>query len=265
MDKNNLIKKELAIVFILLFIGFSIAPSINANVSKDSELFEITTEICGLNGEMNTVHITKEKAEEVEQLINDIERRLNKVETKEKAVEIFKEAIIELDEFYLLNGLSVNHLERVVDRCNSISKLVGFLNRFFMNEIRAENDVNNILCLVSTRVINPYSVWLGIAYGLAVLAVGGVSIPVWVISALFGYTMLKPFCLFLTIFARPNTLLFLYPEVLSYNSIGLFGIKRGGEWGTMFGFTGLKITILKEDFSSYDQWYFGFALAVLGG
>ncbi len=262
MENAILIKKELTIAIILLFIGLAIAPSINANLSKESELFEITTEICGLNDGKHTIQLTKEKTEEVEQLIDDIERRLNEADTKEKAVEVFKEAMMELDEYDLLNGLSIKQIEGIVDRYNSNSKLVGFFNRFFMNEIRKENDVDNILCLVSTRVKDAYSVWVGIAYGLAVMAMSGISIPVWIISALFGYTMLKPFCLFLTIFARPNTLIFIFPEVLSYNSIGLNGIKRGGEWGTMFGFTGLKITILKEGFSSYDQWYFGFALAV---
>jgi len=44
------LKKLLVVGVIVLFLGLACAPSINANVSKDSELVEITTEICGLGG-----------------------------------------------------------------------------------------------------------------------------------------------------------------------------------------------------------------------
>ena len=67
-------------LFILLFIGIAFAPSINANISKaslDSELVEITTEVWGFNDGKHTVQLTKEEAEEVKQLIDDIERRLD--------------------------------------------------------------------------------------------------------------------------------------------------------------------------------------------
>ena len=80
MEGNNLIKKGVVVAVILLFIGLAFAPSINANVSKaslDSELVEFTTEVCGLNGGKHTVSLSKEDAVEVENLINDIERRLD--------------------------------------------------------------------------------------------------------------------------------------------------------------------------------------------
>ncbi len=59
-------KKLLVVGVIALFLGFAIAPSINANVSKasiDSELVEITTEVCGLNGENHTIQLTNEEAD----------------------------------------------------------------------------------------------------------------------------------------------------------------------------------------------------------
>jgi len=102
-------KKLLAVGVIVLFLGLAIAPSINANVSKtsvDSELVEITTEICGLNGGKQTVSLSKEDAEEVEKLIDDIERRLDNVETREETVEIFNEAVVKLDKYGLLGGLT---------------------------------------------------------------------------------------------------------------------------------------------------------------
>ncbi|UCD13830.1 MAG: hypothetical protein JSW60_09805, partial [Thermoplasmatales archaeon] len=67
--KSNLMKKGLVFAAILLFIGLAFAPSIHANISRasiDSELVEITTEVCGLNGGKHTVKLTQEKAGEVE-------------------------------------------------------------------------------------------------------------------------------------------------------------------------------------------------------
>ena len=37
MERNNLLKKGIAVAVILLFIGLAFAPSINANVSNDKE------------------------------------------------------------------------------------------------------------------------------------------------------------------------------------------------------------------------------------
>ena len=253
--KKSLYKKGLIFGIIALFVGVSIAPSLNASESKDNELFEITTEIFGLNSGNHAVYLTKEELTEIEQLIDDIEKRLNEADTREKAVEIFKEALAELDEYDLLKGLSIKQIERIVNRYNGNLKLAGFFNRFFMNEINEENDVDNILCLVSTSVVDAYSRWFVIALFMFLS-----YIPLEIVNAVFYYTLLKPFCLFLTIFGQPIMPNAVPPEVLSYRSIGLNGIKRGGEWGTIFGFTGVKITIIKEN--SHYQWYFGFALAV---
>jgi len=52
MERNNLIKKGVVVV-ILLLIGLAFTPSINSNVGKvfvDSKLVEITTEVYGLKG-----------------------------------------------------------------------------------------------------------------------------------------------------------------------------------------------------------------------
>ena len=42
-------------------------------IMKESEMVEITTEICGLNGGKHTVSLSKENALEIEQLIDAIE------------------------------------------------------------------------------------------------------------------------------------------------------------------------------------------------
>jgi hypothetical protein len=65
-------KKLLVVGVISLFLGLASAPSINANVSRDNEPVEITTEICRLSGGKHTVHLTQEEAVEVELLFDEI-------------------------------------------------------------------------------------------------------------------------------------------------------------------------------------------------
>ncbi|UCD14586.1 MAG: hypothetical protein JSW60_03985, partial [Thermoplasmatales archaeon] len=105
-------KKYLSVAVILLFIGVAFAPSINANISK--EMIEFTTEVCGLNGGKQTVKLTQEEADEVGSLFDSIRERLNETETREETEEVFKEAVVELDKYGLLGGLSVKHAQRLV-------------------------------------------------------------------------------------------------------------------------------------------------------
>jgi len=114
----NMFRKGLAVAVILLFIGVAFTSSINANVSKesvDSELVEFTTEVCGIKGvKPHTVSLSKEDADEVDRLFDSIKERLDKVETREEAVEIFNEAVVELDKYGLLGGLSVKQAQKLV-------------------------------------------------------------------------------------------------------------------------------------------------------
>ncbi len=139
-------KKPLAIGVIVLFLGLASAPCINANVSRDNELVEITTEISGFDGGKHMVQLTKEEAEEVEQLIDDIERRLDIVETREETLEIFNEAIEELDMYGLLGGLSTKRVQRLVTgkyRDLKVIKICDMLPK------RPKKNTSNYLCLIA--------------------------------------------------------------------------------------------------------------------
>jgi hypothetical protein len=52
-----MIRKQLAVGIILLFIGVAVAPSINQSIvtaSQDDDLVEVTTQACGIKGYGNT-------------------------------------------------------------------------------------------------------------------------------------------------------------------------------------------------------------------
>ena len=146
-------KKLLVVGVIVLFLGLAIAPSINANVSKtsiDSELVEITTEVCGLNGDKQTVQLTKEEAEEVDLLFKSIREQLNVTESKEEAVEIFNEAVEKLDEYGLLGGLSVKQAQKLVTNHYLKHNLDGFFRKKHIDE-SLNDSLNNFGCLIAGR------------------------------------------------------------------------------------------------------------------
>ena len=165
MEGNNLIKKGVAVAVILLFIGLAFAPSINANISKDSEMVEFTTEICGLNGGKNTVQLTKAEEKEVDILFNSIRERLNSTESREEAEEIFNEAIVELDKYGLLGGLSVKQAQRLVTGT--------FQNQRFFNHMypRTLDENENKFCLIAGMTSNTYFEGLGALFFSKVMGI----------------------------------------------------------------------------------------------
>jgi len=147
---DKMLRKYLAVVVILLFIGLAFAPSINANVSKES-LVEFTTEICGLNGGKQTVKLTLEEAQEVEDLFDSIRERLNATESRGEAEEIFKEAVVELDKYGLLGGLSIKQAQRLVTGGQPNSRFMKILEK--MSDIYKSifDNYNNVFCSIAGK------------------------------------------------------------------------------------------------------------------
>ena len=272
MEGNNLIKKALVVAVILLFIGVAFAPSINANVSKasiESEMVEITTEVCGLNGGKHTVQLTKAEAEEVENLIDDIERRLDEVETREETVEIFNDVIIELDKYGLLGGLSVKQAQRLVTGRN-IKFVENKIFRQLLENNLAFDKKYNFLCLTagSSILSEFYRFPIGLAYyfcklfGLDFFEIANIIIEGLSIGGLFLFFIyfyirdFMPWNIMNTFFSNKYCNIF---------TIGFNGIQRWkDEYVIGTGFNGIKIitpTIL-DGVPVFKHWFIGFSLLV---
>ena len=166
-------RKCLAIGIILLFVGVTIAPTINFNTvkaSQEDDLFEVTSQACGIKGFGDTtVKLTKEQYQNLEQYLVDFRSRLNQTSTREEAVPIFKEAVVELDKYGLLGGLSVERAQRLVTKS-------------FNQRIRTFNSLDldpdaNYFCLVAGKAstvrawgpLFPILVKQGFLYNLIVM------------------------------------------------------------------------------------------------
>jgi hypothetical protein len=149
-----MIRRWLAIGIILLFVGVTIAPTINFNTVKAStndDLVEVTTQACGITGFGDTtVKLTREQHQDLEQYLAEFRARLNQTTTREEAVPIFKEAVVELDKYGLLpKGMSVERAQRLVTFMCSNQKT----GEVFKRLIGGKQDIKsiNMFCLVSGK------------------------------------------------------------------------------------------------------------------
>lgn len=267
----NLLKKGLAIAIIFLFIGLALAPSINANVTLDTELVEITTEICGIDGiESKIVKLTKQESIKLEQLIDNIKIRLDKAETREETIEIFNDAIIKLDKYGLLCGLSVEQAQRlVVERWQNskVFDLLENINQLF--HVSETSDYINLFCLIATHIKGwNYMDWCIPSYlAIPLIGIGSLAsansyhiigaITLFLGEFFLNYAMMKPIRILNNI--KINC------DILSFFSIGLCGIKIGNLGVHQInGFSGLKIILhINEERKPDDCFYFGKALQII--
>lgn len=178
---DKMLRKYLAVVVILLFIGLAVAPSINANISKESvvnDSVEYSVEVYGMSGVKSmTISLTKEEAVQVEKLFDDIESRLNNAKDYNEIIGIYNEAIIELDDYGMLGDLTVKQAQKLVTNGLNRQSNLNYLKEI-ENKSLDENDYTNWLaftwgtyyffgqeCLLPVwRPINALLVGLGLLY-----------------------------------------------------------------------------------------------------
>jgi hypothetical protein len=267
MRANPYLRNGLAIGIILLFIGVTLAPSINFNVVKastDNELVEVTTQACGIKGFGNqTVKLTKQQYQNLEQYLTEFRARLNKTTTREEAVPIFKDAVVELNKYGLLpKGMSVEQAQKLVTGGYQNDKSMEIVHKLFGMKNKPYEFIN-VLCFVATLCLNAantnmillFSSFLGLLlWGLLVLS--GINVYIaYAISLIAGIPLF--------IVSQFKTLLFMsiidvspiLSGVFFFYSNGLYGIQRPEYFNDIIGFTGIKI-------GWPLSFYLGFALVV---
>ena len=271
-----MIRKGLAVVVILLFIGVAFAPSINASVVKD-ELVEFKVEFHGL-GKKHSVHLTQDKANEVELLFDDIEQRLSKVENRNEAEDIFKEAVVELDKYGLLGGLSVRQVNRYIERVNQDSKMKNILNNIINRDGGSYLDeADNVCCLVFTRIkdalvagldLSPITLTIGFLIFFLLLGVENYNPNLLEILLILYIKSTKIPLHLLTMVPMGN---YNHPNLIVY-SLGLKGFNATiippGSGYYMYGFTGItiKYNMTYEEppiLYTYEGFYLGGALLTI--
>jgi hypothetical protein len=276
-----MIKKWLAIGIILLFVGVTIAPTINQSVVKastDDDLVEVTTQACGIQGFRDTtVKLTRAQYQNLEQYLVEFRARLNQTTTREEAVQIFKEAVVELNKYGLLpRGMSVENAKSFLSMINKEYGKFEKMNTFSKFP-KTSSGINNIFCFI---VLHISQGWIS-EWGL--LEISWMSlIALWAFLSIFvsynpgnlpGVTFLmslldrmisSPFALSLVnlswIYNAYSPLKFwmiLIGYIDEFWSIGLLGYRHSNSGADeVIGFKGLRISLPNETY------YFGHAMAL---
>ncbi len=253
-------KKILAVSVILLFIGVTVAPSINQSIvkaSQDHDLVEVHVENCGLsNTQHHTVLLTHNEIAFIEEVIGRVNQKLDKLTTRQESTLIIKDAVEELYPLGLFGKISLEQAKKLVT-----GEYQGdFLNPLWEKIIRnsQENSNENWFCLVSYR-LNPSDDTDGVS---------SLVIPLWM---LFVSGVCPIF--FILLFFKAVIGAFSFFSIVNIDGFG-FTIKTFGVNGRidydmnhygpviMFGFTGLRIQydVEPQDGPSFPYFNKGFML-----
>jgi len=271
--KNNFASKGLTVAIVFLFLGVAFAPSINANVPKE-EYVEITTEICGIDGiKPKTVKLTKQESIEIEQLFNDIKVKLDKAETREETIEIFNDAIVEIDKYGLLGGLSIEQAQNLIIRPYHNSRVLNFINTLFKT-LNRDEDLSCLLVFLFAETnggffVNPFFFFYMLLYfSLSHIPeffnfiIDSYKVRKFFLDVLGWYCMLKPLR-FMHIISFSTGF---HGHSDYFYSIGIGGINIGTtELEAIVGFKGLTLAIepLNNPNNPEKIVYIGFANAIL--
>jgi hypothetical protein len=147
-------RKCLAVGIIFLFIGITVAPSINLSIvkaSNDNDLVEVTSEACGIKGFGNTtVKLTRQQYQNLEQYLVDFRARLNQTTTREEAIPIFKEAVVELNKYGLLpKGMNVKQAQSLVTGLYQNKNMLKLEEKLHYKSILGKDNNSNYFCLIA--------------------------------------------------------------------------------------------------------------------
>ncbi len=154
-----MMKKTLAFGIVLLFIGVAFAPSLYADVetiSEQQEVIEIPIQMCGLGGiNEYTAKLTKEDADRLDTMFVDIHSRLNASESREETISIYMDAVVELDNLGLLDGYSVEEVQKIVTgELYQNSLMTKFLSLISRNKQGSLEKYRNKDCYITGEVTN---------------------------------------------------------------------------------------------------------------
>jgi hypothetical protein len=281
-------KKSLAVVVILVFIGVAIAPSINFNVkaSNDNDLVEITSQACGITGFGNTtVKLTEQQCQDLKQYLVDFRARVNQTTTREEAVPLFKEAIIVLNTYGLLpKGMSVHQAQWLATGGYLNVVMKKFQEKIYHIPTRASDNNSNYLCLIVGDHRGAFLMHVAVntvlmQFFMLCYPLRNITFFNHICQAIEAVYMGRfIYSIMIPIFPLPSlgTGIFFTFDVGSIKTIGLLGEKKweggiiGGYRQTIEdyyglgvkGFTGFHITLQAPPFLEYDMIFFGSALAV---
>jgi hypothetical protein len=253
-------RKWLAVGIILLFVGVTIAPTINFQVVKastDDDLVEVTTQVCGIQGYENTiVKLSKEHYAELDYLFDTLKRDLENASSRQEAKCIIQDAVKELDRQGVLPvGMNVEQAQRYLIREAQfpLEKILNQRHDIFPKCV-------NVFCLFSLTATRDSGAYPLVGLYGPFLLFSIVLQQVFWNKGLYNQT--EGFIFFLILLSYLNPLrVFNILQIQGFDtdvlSIGFKGLVDSKDVSIVLGFTGIMLYSLKNKI-----YFLGSALAL---
>jgi len=232
-------KKLLTTFVIILLMGFTVFPSIQANASY--EIVEVISELWGKEGSRQSIKLTLEETEEVKELFNTMIERIDSTGSMDELTDIITNTLLKLNKFNIFVDLDVESLSNFI------------INYYRLLEITKTNNINsefiNYLCLfightedITLDLNVPFCLGECIAQIATIVEYFSFLLGrlIWFVCSMFIlYGILKPLR-FMNYISCHET---------SFFSIGLLGIKKGKDvyLDNILGYSGIKITFIYQN------------------
>jgi hypothetical protein len=265
MDTYPMIRKYLVVGIIFLFMGVSIAPSINStivNADQDNDLVDVSIQVCGMKGfRASTVTLTRQQYTDVEKIFDDFQVQLKTVNTKQEALPIYTTTLRSLYTYGLLpEGMNVEQAQTLlVDGYAKEQGLQIFEN--FSHETSAQKIQHNICCLVAGVVQDGYATGL-------IGMIGMILQMIAIMTRIAFFALIGNILLLLSEIIVTVVPIALMQGITLFEadlySVGLLGFKHhtlpyNSGTGKIYGFNGIKLTNIQTG----EIRLLGFAAAVL--
>ena len=221
MNKKILFGSIIAIVLIVL----SSFSSVIGKVSSDDELVDFDVEFSGL-GKKHTVQLTQQEFNEIESIIDELEKKMETVESREQTAEYYNDALLKLDKYRLFDSIGFKQAKNLV--------IGNFLDGFFL-----DFPINFFCFVFSAHSLNGVAVFplnLFVALGVYLNYLGFDDFS----TSVMRYGALKPFRFLNFMLMSPS-----YGSSYNVRSLGLVGIQNihinSDEVMLLIGFSGLII------------------------
>jgi len=148
-----LLKKNLAITVVILFIDVAFAPSLSADidtVTESKEFLEISVDIYGPYGtDSHKVSLSEEDVDRIDALFDEIKNRLDNATTRGETADIFNDVVVSLDKLDLLRNLIVEEAQQLVTGRFHDKPPISILDNLYSKHLDVFDDNHNFLCLIA--------------------------------------------------------------------------------------------------------------------
>jgi hypothetical protein len=255
-----MIRKWLAIGIIILFVGVTIAPTINYSVVKastDDDLVEVTIQTCGIQGYGNTiVKLSKRHYAELDYLFDTLNRNLKNASSRQEALRLVQDAVKELDRYGVFPaGTNVEQAQRHIIREAQfpLEKILNQRHDIFPKCI-------NVFCLFSLTATRDSGAYPLVGLYGPFLLFSIVLQQVFWNKGLYNQTEGFIFFLILLSYLNPlrvTNILQIEGYDTMVHSIGLKGLVDSEDVSIVLGFTGIILYSLE-----HKIYFLGSALAL---